>query len=144
LIQRATLSGGCFEKLETRFKILVGVLSTKVGYCKDIDSCNNSVECHDNKSIINAIDIEFDATIITYQNLLTIFFQVHNPTTIESSHLASTIFFHDNTQEETAHLILNRLNSSVYKDSIKTKIKRFSSFIEAEEKYQDNTVHNLA
>jgi peptide-methionine (S)-S-oxide reductase len=140
LIQRATLSGGCLEKLETRFKILVGIISTNVGYCKGIQN-NSSLMCSDS-NIINTIDIEFDSSILSYQNLLTIFFQVHNPT--EDLHYPSIIFVHDEKQKNTATKLYNKLNDSIYQNKLKTKIKSFESFYIAAQKYQDKTIHNLA
>lgn len=141
----ATLAGGCFWCLEAIYKRVKGVLEVIPGYSGGkIDSPTYEQVCSDTTGHAEVIQIIFEPEIITYQDILTIFWQIHNPTTKNrqgndiGSQYRSVIFYHNENQKQIAEnskKVLEDLH--VWGNPIVTEIIPFSEFYRAEEYHQD-------
>lgn len=142
----ATFAAGCFWGVETNFRKLIGqgVLNTRVGYTGG-HTQNPSYEdvCSAQTGHAEAIEIQYDPTTITYEQLLRYFFKIHNPTQNDrqgpdvGSQYRSAIFYHDTAQKQIAEKIKQELeNSDTYDYAITTEIQAASTFFPAEEYHQ--------
>ena len=79
----AILAAGCFWGPEIKFSKLQGVLSTEVGYCGGNNSNTNYKEvCTGQTNHAEVVKVEFDSSLITYEEILNYFFEIHDPTTL--------------------------------------------------------------
>ena len=79
----AILAAGCFWGPEIKFSKLQGVLSTEVGYCGGNNSKTNYKEvCTGQTNHAEVVKVEFDSSLITYEEILNYFFEIHDPTTL--------------------------------------------------------------
>ena len=139
---RATLSCGCFWGVQARFDVLEGVIKTKVGYTggHTQDPCYEQV-CRGETGHAEAIEILYISEILTFEALLTLFFQTHDPTTYHQqgpdigSQYRSAIFYHTEQQKKEAFQMLNKM-SPHFSHQIVTEIKQASEFYPAEEYHQ--------
>jgi peptide-methionine (S)-S-oxide reductase len=140
----ATFSAGCFWGVEEKFRQFHGVLSTRVGYTAGHtnDPVYKTV-CTGNTGHAEAIEITFDPTLISYEDLLDIFWKIHNPTTLNSqgpdigSQYRSGIFYHDHEQKQQALDKKQALNQSHFSAQlIVTEITPASHFYSAEAYHQ--------
>lgn len=139
---KATFAAGCFWHVEDIFGKTKGVTSTKVGYTGGTtpDPSYQDV-CGDHTGHAEAVQVEFDPNIVSYETLLDIFWKNHDPTTLNrqgpdiGSQYRSAIFCHDNTQMETARKSIQNV-SKVYDNPIVTEIKPAEPFYDAEEYHQ--------
>lgn len=141
----ATIAGGCFWCLETVFDDLRGVKKVESGYSGG-DAQNPSYEqvCVGTTGHAEAIQITFDPKTISFQNLLDVFFSVHNPTTLnqqgadEGTQYRSAIFYHSPEQKDVAESVIKEVNDSeVWNDPIVTEVTPFVAFYRAEDYHQD-------
>ncbi len=136
----ATLANGCFWCTEAVFKRLKGVMSVKPGYSGgNVENPSYDQVCSGETRHAEAIQIEFDPSIISFEALLDIFWHTHDPTTLNQqgndigTQYRSAIFYHDAIQKEKAIKSKENLErKGVYKDPIVTEITPFTSFYEAE------------
>lgn len=139
----ATLAGGCFWCTEALFKRLKGVVSVIPGYSggnPPADGENPSYEqvCSGKTGHAEAIQIEFDPDIISYEKLLDVFWHTHNPTTLNQqgadigTQYRSVIFYHNEEQKKIAQKSKEDLAKNFYKEPIVTQIVPFTSFYPAE------------
>ncbi len=144
-MELATLAGGCFWCTEAIFKRLRGVESVVPGYTGGIRS-NPTYEQVSTGATghAEAIQIEFDPNIIPYERLLTIFFHLHDPTTLnrqgndEGTQYRSIIFYHSEEQKEKALKVRDEVaDEGIWKDPILTEIIPFEAFYAAEEYHQN-------
>ena len=105
----ATLGGGCFWCVEAVFQRIEGVLSVKPGYAGgDIKNPTYKQICTGNTGHAEVAKIEFDSSKITYSQILNVFWQSHDPTTLNrqgndvGTQYRSVIFFHNESQEQIA------------------------------------------
>ena len=105
----ATFAAGCFWGVEQSFRQLTGVLSTRVGYCNgSMEAPNYTSVCTGRTGHAEAIEITFNSDLISYENLLNHFWQLHNPTTLNRQgpdighQYRSTIFYLTKEQRQTA------------------------------------------
>ena len=144
-LSTATVANGCFWCTEAIFKRLKGVFSVEPGYTggtvenPTYDQVSSGTTGH-----AEAIQIEFDPTILPYEKLLDIFFHTHNPTTLNQqgndvgTQYRSAIFYHDEEQKEKAEEVKHELEEShFYKDPIVTEIIPFKTFYNAEDYHKD-------
>jgi methionine-S-sulfoxide reductase/methionine-R-sulfoxide reductase len=143
-LQKATFAAGCFWGVEEAFRTLPGVVSTKVGYTGGTlrNPTYEDVSTH-TTGHAEAVEIEFDPSKISYEQLLDVFWKIHDPTTPNrqgpdvGSQYRSAIFFHDKKQEAAAISSKERLEKSgTYKGKIVTQIVTATEFYVAEEYHQ--------
>jgi peptide-methionine (S)-S-oxide reductase len=146
----ATFAGGCFWCMEKPFDKLDGVMSTIVGYTGG-RKANPSYEqvSAGGTGHAEAVQITYDPTRISYQELLQVFWRNIDPTTPDrqfcdrGSQYRSAIFYVDESQRDTAQQSLEELErSKPFSEPIATEIVPAGSFYEAEEYHQDYYVKN--
>jgi peptide-methionine (S)-S-oxide reductase len=141
---KATFAAGCFWGVEDAFRQVRGVTSATVGYTGGTtkDPSYKDV-CTGRTGHAEAIEVEFDPDHVRYRELLAVFFQNHNPTTLNrqgpdvGTQYRSAIFFHGADQEAEAREAVAALEAShVFKSPIVTQIVPASDFYRAEEYHQ--------
>jgi methionine-S-sulfoxide reductase len=141
----ATFAGGCFWGMEEILRKIPGVLKTTVGYTGGSapDPTYEAV-CTGNTGHAEAIEIEFDAEKISYDQLLDIFFRMHDPTTLNRQHndvgsqYRSAIFYHSEDQRIAAQKAKMEANSSGrWKNPVVTEVTAATKFYSGEEYHQD-------
>jgi peptide-methionine (S)-S-oxide reductase len=141
---KATFAAGCFWCYEPIFSALQGVISVIPGYSGDSSKLANYEDVSSgNTNHAEAFQIEFDPTIISYSELLDVFWHVHNPTTLNQqgndvgSQYRSAIFYHDQIQKQQAEQSKQQLaDSGEYLDPIVTQISPYQDFFPAEDYHQ--------
>lgn len=144
-LEIATLAGGCFWCTEAIFKRLKGVISVLPGYTGGtVDNPSYNEVCSGNTGHAEAIQIEFDPTQIPFEKILDIFWNTHNPTTLNQqgndfgTQYRSAIFYHDEKQKQIAEKSKEALEKEVlYKDLIVTEITPFTNFYIAEDYHKN-------
>ena len=113
----AILAAGCFWGPEIKFSKLQGVLSTEVGYCGGNNSKTNYKEvCTGQTNHAEVVKVEFDSSLITYEEILNYFFEIHDPTTLNQqgydigTQYRSEIFYTSENQKKIAQEVLNNKN----------------------------------
>jgi len=146
----ATLGGGCFWCLEAVFDQVKGVESVESGYMGG-GRPNPTYEavCTGTSGHAEIIQIRFDQNIISFRELLEIFFGIHDPTTLNrqgndaGTQYRSAIFYHSPEQEATAHEVIGTLNTAkIFDAPIVTEVVPASTFYVAEEYHQEYFVQN--
>ena len=140
----ATFAAGCFWGVEARFRQVPGVISTRVGYTGGHTSEPSYKQvCTGQTGHAEAIEIEFDPKVISYAQLLDIFWQMHNPTTPNrqgpdiGTQYRSAVFYHDEKQKQQADQCKTTLNQQgKFPAPIVTEITAASTFYPAEEYHQ--------
>ncbi len=140
----ATFAAGCFWGIEQSFCQLTGVISTRVGYCNgSTDNPTYKSVCTGVTGHAEAIEITFDTEIISYEALLNLFWQIHNPTTLNrqgadiGTQYRSAIFYHNEQQKQLAIDSKNELDTSQQLSApIATEISPAEHFYPAEEYHQ--------
>lgn len=145
MLETATLAGGCFWCLEAIFQQLKGVESVVSGYSGG-QRPNPSYEqvCTGATGHAEAVQIRFDPSVITFGDLLDVFFTIHDPTTLNrqgadvGTQYRSAIFFHSPEQKAGAEETIARITASgIWDDPIVTEVTEFQAFYPAEA-YHDN------
>ncbi|MFQ5440282.1 MAG: peptide-methionine (S)-S-oxide reductase MsrA [Nitrosopumilaceae archaeon] len=141
---KATFGAGCFWHVEDLFRKTKGVTSTKVGYTGG-NLANPTYEevCTDRTGHAEAVEIEYDPDKISYDELLKVFWNNHDPTSLNRQgpdighQYRSSIFFHNDTQKQMAEKSKEKLNSSgKFSKEIVTEIVPSPEFYTAEEYHQ--------
>ena len=141
----ATLAGGCFWCLEAVYNQLKGVESVASGYIGG-NTSNPSYEsvCMGRTGHAEAVRLTFDPSVVSYREILEIFFAIHDPTTLNrqgpdvGTQYRSVIFFHSPDQQQTAEDYRQQLNASGdFRRPIVTEIAPYSAFYPAEKYHQD-------
>jgi peptide-methionine (S)-S-oxide reductase len=141
---KATFGAGCFWCVEPVFQKLNGVLSTSVGYAGgSYENPTYDDVCSGQTGHAEVVQIEYDPSKISYDELLDTFWNNHDPTTLNrqgpdlGSQYRSLIFFHGSEQETTAKASKEKLeNSDKYRKKIVTEIVPASQFYKAEDYHQ--------
>ncbi len=143
-MSKATFGAGCFWGVEETFRKLNGVKNTAVGYTGG-NKENPTYEevCTDKTGHAEVVDIEFDPTQVSYEELLHVFFENHNPTTLNrqgpdvGTQYRSAVFFHSPEQQTQAEKVKAELNQSgKFSKPIVTEITPAKPFFRAEEYHQ--------
>ena len=145
----ATLGGGCFWCVEAVFQRIEGVISVKPGYAGgNVKNPTYKQICTGNTGHAEVAKIEFDPSKITYAQILNVFWQSHDPTTLNrqgndvGTQYRSVIFFHNESQEEIAKKSKIDADESGYWDNeIVTEITPLNNYYNAED-YHDNYYNN--
>jgi peptide-methionine (S)-S-oxide reductase len=141
----ATLAGGCFWCLEAVYKEVKGVQRVLSGYTggKKENPAYEEV-CSDKTGHAEAIDITFFPDVITYREILEIFFTVHDPTTLNrqgndaGTQYRSAIFYHNEAQKIIAEEVIKDINNThIWNSPIVTEVKPYTKFYSAEEYHRD-------
>lgn len=146
--QTAVFAGGCFWCTEAVFKMLRGVILVQSGYTggKTKDPTYESV-CTGETGHAEAVRIEFDPALVSYRDLLTVFFATHDPTTPNrqgadvGTQYRSAIFYANDTQKEEAQNFVHEIGSSFAGNPIVTQLEPLGEFYPAEH-YHNNYFHN--
>lgn len=142
--QIATFAAGCFWGVEANFLKLKGVIDTRVGYTGGhVQEPDYRLVCTDTTGHAEAVRVVFDADVISYEELLKEFWQMHDPTTPNrqgpdyGSQYRSAVFYHDKAQKEAAELMLSEMQELKQNNhKIVTEIVPAGEFYEAEEYHQ--------
>jgi len=149
-IEIATLGNGCFWCTEAIFQQLKGVLKVTSGYCGGhmLNPDYKSV-CTGETGHAECLEIEYDADIIKFEDLLEIFWKTHDPTTLNrqggdiGTQYRSVIFYHNTSQLEIAKTFRDQLeNSKVFSNTIVTSFEPISKFYPAEDYHQGYFLEN--
>ena len=142
-MEKATFAGGCFWCIEAPFKRVEGVESVTSGYIGG-ETPNPTYEevCSGTTGHAEAVRVVYDPDVVTYRELLEVFFALHDPTTRDregpdvGSQYRSAVFYHDDEQREAVEGYIDELEGDVY-DGIVTEVSPADEFYEAEEYHQD-------
>ena len=143
---KATFAAGCFWHVEEIFRKTSGVKSTQVGYSDGVTK-NPTYEdvCADTTGHAEAVEVDYDPQEVSYEELLKIFWNNHNPTTLNrqgpdaGKQYRSAVFFHTPEQKKAAIEMKEKLNPIArekFQSDIVTEIKPASDFYRAEEYHQ--------
>ena len=143
---KATFAAGCFWHVEEIFRKTSGVKSTQVGYSDGVTK-NPTYEdvCTDTTGHVEAVEVDYDPQEVSYEELLKIFWNNHNPTTLNrqgpdvGKQYRSAVFFHTPEQKKVAMEMKEKLNPIArekFQSDIVTEIKPASDFYRAEEYHQ--------
>lgn len=144
----ATLAGGCFWCLEAVFQQLKGVSKVSSGYAGGTRP-NPTYEavCTGTTGHAEVVQIEFDPAVITYRDLLDVFFTIHDPTTLNQqgadtgTQYRSAVFFHSPEQQQEAAAAIREAQKA-WDDPIVTEVVPFTQFYPAEEYHRDYYLRN--
>ena len=139
----AVLALGCFWGPEIKFSKIEGVIKTEVGYCGGENPKVTYKEvCTGNTNHAEVVKLDFDEKIITYEKILKTFFQIHDPTTLNSqgpdfgTQYRSEIFYHNEEQKKIAKEVLNQIDKQL-NGKVVTKISEIKNYCKAEEYHQN-------
>ena len=138
----AVLALGCFWGPEIKFSKIDGIIKTEVGYCggKSPNTTYKEV-CTGDTNHAEVVKLDFDEKIITYEKILKIFFQIHDPTTLNSqgpdfgTQYRSEIFYLNTNQKEIAEKVI-KLKNNDFSGKIVTKLSLLKNYCVAEEYHQ--------
>ena len=141
-MQKSYLALGCFWKPEETFRQIAGVVETEVGYAGGNNSNTNYEEvCTGKSGHAETVKIIYDEKIITYEELLEIFFKIHDPTQKDMQYpdigtqYRSEIFYENEQQKNIAEKYKNLFNQK-FDEKIKTNISKIKNYCRAEEYHQ--------
>lgn len=145
--KKIVLAGGCFWGLENLIRNQLGVVDTEVGYTGG----NNESPTYDNHpGHAEAVEVEYDPSKTSYKNLLDFFFQIHNPTTLNSqgndrgTSYRSAIFYGNEEEKKEAEDFIEIVNKSKrWKDLVVTILEPLGIFYKAEAYHQDYLQKNV-
>lgn len=143
--ETATLAGGCFWCTEAVFKRLRGVISVTPGYIGgEVAQPTYEQVCSGTTGHAEAIQIRFDPTVIPYKTLLDVFWEIHDPTTLDrqgndvGSQYRSAIFYHNEEQKVAAEAAIATLeDSGRFEDPVVTEVTAAGEFYPAETYHRD-------
>ncbi len=149
-LQTATLAGGCFWCLEAVFDELRGVESVESGYSGGkVPSPSYRDVCTGRTGHAESIQVTFDPAVISYGDLLNVFFAVHDPTTHNRQgndlgpQYRSAVFYHDEPQKAEAERVISELNAQhIWDKPIVTEVTKFDKFYVAEDYHQEYFAKN--
>jgi peptide-methionine (S)-S-oxide reductase len=149
-LQTATLAGGCFWCLEAVFDEIKGVHSVESGYAGGhLDNPSYRAVCNGNTGHAEVIQVHFDPNIVSFRDLLNVFFAIHDPTTMNrqgadvGSQYRSAIFYHDDEQKAIAEDLIKDLNGQkIWDHPIVTEVTKLNKFYMAEDYHQEYFANN--
>lgn len=145
MTEKAVFAAGCFWGVEASFRRVRGVVSARVGYTggRTRDPTYEDV-CTDTTGHAEAVEVEFDPTIVSYGQLLDVFWGIHDPTTLNrqgpdrGTQYRSAVFYASEQQRAEAEASRDRLQASgrLGRANVVTEIVPAGTFYEAEEYHQ--------
>ncbi|NCZ65936.1 MAG: peptide-methionine (S)-S-oxide reductase, partial [Rhodobacteraceae bacterium] len=144
-METAVFAGGCFWGMEDLIRRIPGVHKTRVGYTGGhVDNPTYRLVCTKTTGHAEAVEIEFDPSVVSYRKLLEFFFQIHDPTTIDrqgndiGDSYRSEIFYTSDAQKEMAVKTIEDVNASgLWPAPVVTKASPAVTFWEAEPEHQE-------
>ena len=144
-MEKAIFGAGCFWHIQDRFKKVKGVSSTSVGYSGGKkDSPTYEQVCTGDTGHAEVVEVDFDSSIVTYSELLDVFWACHDPTTKDRQgpdighQYRSVIYYLDDSQRKLAEESMDDMNKSGrFRDSIVTEIHPIKEYYRAEDYHQD-------
>lgn len=144
-METATLGGGCFWCLEAVYQQITGVQSVVSGYAGGhVDNPSYNAVCSGTTGHAEVVQITFDPDVVRYQDLLEVFFTIHDPTTLNrqgndvGTQYRSIVFYHSEEQRLTARRVMMELSQGqIWKDPIVTRLEPFEQFFPAESYHQE-------
>lgn len=148
--QTTTLGGGCFWCLEAVYDQLRGVTDVVSGYAGGaVANPTYQAVCGGNTGHAEVIHVQFDPSVISYADLLNVFFTIHDPTTLNrqgadvGTQYRSVIFYHDDEQRRIAEETIARISAEgLWSDPIVTELTPFTEFFAAEDYHQEYFARN--
>ncbi len=141
-MEKATFGAGCFWGVEDKFGKVKGVISTRAGYMGGrLEHPSYEEVCTDKTEHVEVVEVTFDSRIVSYEELLRLFWKIHDPTTRNRQGLdigtqyKSVIFYHTEKQKEMA-LKSKKEAQKNFGDKIVTEVKKAKIFYEAEGYHQ--------
>ena len=138
----AVLALGCFWGPEIKFSKIEGIIKTEVGYCGGNSPTTTYKEvCSGDTNHAEVVKLDFDEKIITYEKILKTFFQIHDPTTLNSqgpdfgTQYRSEIFYLNGNQKKIAEKVVQEVNERL-SGKVVTKISLLKNYCPAEEYHQ--------
>ena len=138
----AVLALGCFWGPEIKFSKIDGIIKTEVGYCGGNSKTTTYKEvCTGKTNHAEVVKLDFDEKSISYEKILNTFFEIHDPTTLNSqgpdfgTQYRSEIFYLNNNQKEVAEKVLKEFNQKL-SSKVVTKISLLKNYCPAEEYHQ--------
>ena len=138
----AVLALGCFWGPEIKFSKINGIIKTEVGYCGGNSPKTTYKEvCTGNTNHAEVVKLEFDKKIISYEKILNIFFEIHDPTTLNSqgpdfgTQYRSEVFYLNESQKQIAEKVFKETSQKL-SGKVVTKISLLKNYCTAEEYHQ--------
>lgn len=149
-LETATLAGGCFWCLEAVYDDIKGVHAVESGYAGgQLDNPTYREVCNGNTGHAEVIQVHFDPNVVSYRDLLNVFFTIHDPTTLNrqggdvGTQYRSAIFYHNDEQKQTAEEIIRDVNArKLWDNPIVTEVTKFDKFYMAEDYHQEYFAKN--
>ena len=149
-VQTATLAGGCFWCIESALNMVNGIISAKPGYMGGHTTTPTYEEvCTGKSGHAEVVQLEFDSAVISYREILEIFFSLHNPTQLNrqgndiGTQYRSEVFTHDTQQQEVALAIIEEINQEqIFDESIVTQVSPAVTFYCGEDYHHDYFKNN--
>jgi peptide-methionine (S)-S-oxide reductase len=146
----ATLAGGCFWCLEAVFDQVKGVESVESGYAGGhMDNPSYRQVCNGDTGHAEVVQIKYDGNVVSYQDLLNIFFGIHDPTTLNrqgadiGTQYRSAIFYHNEDQKNIAEKLIKDLEmQKIFDNPIVTQVVPLEKFYMAEDYHQEYFARN--
>ncbi len=149
-IQQATLAGGCFWCIESAFNTVEGIESAFSGYAGGhVDNPSYQQVCSEKTGHAEVVRVNFDADIISYRDVLEIFFSLHNPTQLNrqgndvGTQYRSAIYYHDDDQKQQAQGIIAEIEKQqIWPEAVVTEVTEINNYFQAEDYHQDYFSNN--
>jgi peptide-methionine (S)-S-oxide reductase len=146
----ATLGGGCFWCLEAVYDDMQGIQSVVSGYMGGhVDNPTYEQVCTGTTGHAEVVQVTYDPAQLSFRDLLEVFFTIHDPTTLNrqgndvGTQYRSAIFYHDESQKETAESLIAELEkANVWDNPIVTEVVSLAPFYAAEDYHQDYYENN--
>jgi len=149
-LQTATLAGGCFWCLEAVYDEIKGVHSVESGYAGgNVENPTYREVCSGTTGHAEVVQVHFDPSVVSYRDLLNVFFAIHDPTTLNrqgadiGTQYRSAIFYHDEEQKRIAEELIRELNAQqIWDRPIVTEVAPLDKFYVAEDYHQEYFARN--
>lgn len=143
-LEKATIGGGCFWCVETLYNDVEGVHAVISGYSGGTkETADYRAVCSGTTKHAEVVQVHFDPEIISYEEILEMFWTAHDPTTLNRQgndrgpQYRSVIFYHNDEQKAAAEHSIQEVASQLFDDPVVTQVVPFESFYEAEAYHQD-------
>lgn len=149
-LHTATLAGGCFWCLEAVYDEIKGVQSVESGYAGgQMPNPTYRAVCGGDTGHAEVVQVHFDPSVVSYRDLLNVFFAIHDPTTLNrqgadvGTQYRSAIFYHDEEQKRVAEDLIKELNGqNIWDHPIVTEVTKLDKFYLAEDYHQEYFARN--